>query len=252
MKKVKTMSFLLLAPLFCLLFLITNVSALNITIYDNKSSATTGWYGQNENNEVEPGCAQDQVWDLESFDLTGTILKVTSGYNNVLGQGGIRAGDIFIDLNGDAKYGDGVTGTPSATVKNTFGYDFVFDLDFSSQNPKYDVYSLDSNSNVLTAIENINQTSNPWRYLDGGIFRNFGSITNIGSFTDSEGTHYTFSVDLADINTPSPTNFLAHYTMECGNDNLMGQGKTVPEPGTLLFLGAGLLGLGFAIRRRKS
>ncbi len=41
-----------------------------------------------------------------------------------------------------------------------------------------------------------------------------------------------------------------HWTMACGNDVVEGGGKPVPEPGTLILLGLGVLGLGMA-RLRK-
>lgn len=54
-----------------------------------------------------------------------------------------------------------------------------------------------------------------------------------------------------DINSYSNINF--HQTMECGNDLLEKSYDlgVVPEPGTMILLGIGLLGIGAGIRRRK-
>lgn len=39
------------------------------------------------------------------------------------------------------------------------------------------------------------------------------------------------------------TTFTTHFTMQCGNDNLMGTGVIVPEPTSLLLMGMGCLSL---------
>ncbi|MBN2231700.1 MAG: PEP-CTERM sorting domain-containing protein, partial [Deltaproteobacteria bacterium] len=63
-------------------------------------------------------------------------------------------------------------------------------------------------------------------------------------------THYILSgLDLSFL--PDGTEFTSHFTMSCGNDNLMGNGVVAPEPGTLLFVGAGIVGL-LGWRRRRA
>ena len=42
----------------------------NITIYDGMGIGT-GWYGAQEDQEVEPNNLQNQSWDLEGFFLNG-------------------------------------------------------------------------------------------------------------------------------------------------------------------------------------
>ena len=75
--------------------------------------------------------------------------------------------------------------------------------------------------------------------------------------TDSETgfdgvTHYAAVFDLSDLFADpefpgfSP-DFLAHFTMECGNDNLIG---AVPEPSTMVISGLFLIGAGFFVRRK--
>jgi len=64
------------------------------------------------------------------------------------------------------------------------------------------------------------------------------------------GFHYAAGVDLSFLDPAQQ--FVAHYTMGCGNDNLMGRGTTapVPEPATMLLFGSGIFGMA-ALRRRK-
>ena len=66
------------------------------------------------------------------------------------------------------------------------------------------------------------------------------------------GYHNAISVDLGFLGDDAD-NFIAHNTMQCGNDNLMGRTSTtvlehasmapVPEPATVFIFGIGLISL---------
>lgn len=236
---------------------------VNITMYDGIGTQT------NEDNEVEPGNLTGQQWDLEGFFLKGTTLTVVGGFDFKNGVADpytgrlprYHSGDIFIDTNGQVVYGASLAndqgsqgGSPVTLSNSNFGYEYVIDLDFATLT--YNVYLL-NDSSLFTVYFDQNSDSNPWRYASGGTavsgyqgkgFPYYTGLSNlqVGGLTlwNGQGTHNAFSVDISFL--PSPTSFLAHFTVECGNDNLMGQ---VPEPGTMVLLVTGLLGLA-AVRGR--
>lgn len=226
----------------------------NITIYDQNSSTSNSWYGIQEDNEVEPGCVIDQRWDLEAFLLKGSQLTMVGGFDFKNGYGGYPSGDIFLDIDGDAVFGDvHRSSNKIETVPNTFGYDYVLDLNFS--NFSYSVYSINSSATVNTTYFGINQGSNPWEYVAGGNLIGTGIITYHSGLTNGDvgfsgyngiNTHYAATVDISFLGA-NPS-FISHFTMECGNDNLMG---VVPEPGTLLLFGFGVFGVGIIHLIRK-
>lgn len=224
----------------------------NITI-DDKNGSSSSWDVSHEDEEVEPGMETGQKWDLEGFFLDGSLLTMIGGYDFKGGEWG--SGDIFLDVNGDAKYGD-IHGTSNGNtvVADTFGYDYVIDL--NSDMSKYDVYKLDGGSSVITTWYKQNQGSSPWRYnkKDGDISIFSGDIGYQTLLTDamvgfSGDNHNAVTVDLRFLGFNQT--FISHFTMGCGNDNLMGSGTTpTPEPGTMVLLGIGFIGLA-AVRRNR-
>jgi hypothetical protein len=273
MKSTLTKITLFVSAAFATGSLMATPFGLNVTISDGNYSGS-GWYSNREDQETEtnPNTVTNQAWDLEGMFMQGTQLTLVGGYdfkNGVTWSNGrtYDSGDIFIDVTGDAKYGSTNTGSSvsssNATTANTFGWDYVLDLNFSAMT--YNVLALSSTSRV-TRVTDV-ATSNPWTYHSGGTavlgyqnvaFTYTAGLTNAntGFLGDSANTttwstgtnnnHYAIAADVGFISGSDAT---FHYTMECGNDNLMGS-THVPDAGaTSLLLGLGLAGLvGF---RRK-
>lgn len=208
-----------------------NAGAINITINDGVGIGN-GWYSaSNENQEVEPNNIASQIWDMESFNidlLSGGSVKLTmiGGYNftTPVGLDGFRPGDLFIDHNGD------------------LNYDYVAVIGNAPNS--YDVYTLGTTYSVFYGQ---NSASNPWRYNSGGTLAFSNQQITYSSFSDVEGIHYQASLNMnwlfSSITNGSVVTF--HNTMECGNDNLMGQytyTRGVPDiNNSQYFLGIGLL-----------
>jgi hypothetical protein len=86
----------------------------------------------NENNETEPGTAQEQVWDLEAmvFDNATKNLTIVGGYNFSTGAsaGGrtYHPGDIYIDVDAGLLGLPGQNSDGGYTLRDEdYGYDFV-------------------------------------------------------------------------------------------------------------------------------
>lgn len=264
------------------LFIPTISLANNITIFDGEEGTELykglPWYkgvdrvgdvnNAREDQEVEKGMVGEQKWDLEGFFQDGKYLSLVGGYNFKDGAEGYNSGDIFISTIGNYGVGPTSGGDNNAKVNSNYGYEFVFDLKFDSVASgkfAYDVYDIRGiNVETLTAKYMLNQTNtpisaNPWRYVSGGQLIASGEFAFESGLTDAAtgftgGSHYKISgFDLSLLSIPVGTEFFSHFTMGCGNDNLMGQGTFhTPEPATMLLFGTGLAGLaGVARRRRK-
>lgn len=210
-----------------ILMAMPTVSGLDITVNDGVGVGS-GWYAANrENQEVEPNTITGQVWDMESFEIdhNAQSLIMTGGYNftNPAGLDGFRPGDLFIDINGGS-------------------YDYVAVI--GNAPSSYNVYTLGSTFGVFYGQ---NSLSNPWRYDTGGSLVAVNKSITYSSFVDGEGTHYQANIDIAWLlnSVPNGSTIKFHNTMECGNDNLIGQYtlyRDVPEASDSQYLfGIGIL-----------
>lgn len=199
-----------------------NATALSlgtdITVYDGMGSGTD-WHGAQEDQEVEPGMQGRQRWDLEGFYYGGTTLTLVGGFDFLNGEtwSGHRyeSGDIFLDTDGDSVFGTSGSGGGNLDVQNTFGYDYVLDLDFATLS--YSVYALDAFSSTVTVTFSQNDESNPWRYValdenDPDYIAPLSGYANVGLIGywsglndaevgglegDGDTTHNAFAVDLS-------------------------------------------------------
>lgn len=233
----------------------------NITIFDNREENSPFHLGigqGREDQEVEPGAAPGQKWDLEGAFLQGAELSLVGGFPFTGQVDGVTGGDIFLAVGEAPSFGTQYSNGGNQQITNTFGYDYVLDMDYAAGT--YNIVKIDSSAVLLNSTYANYSTSDPWRYVSGGTIIGSGTMQyQAQAFSDAQSgfqgdSYYGNSHNLlTGINLGflgMNTEFWMHYTIQCGNDDLMGKGVVTPEPTTLLLLGSGLLGV-FAFGRKR-
>jgi hypothetical protein len=217
-----------------------------------------------ENNTVQYNAIANQSWDLEYFDLTGSNLSMTGGFNFLTGTGtGSTAvfpmGDIFVYLGG-APYSVPSAGDHDGPWTGRDGWDYVIHFDRNGGNNIRNSASGVGYSIIANQGQSINYTGGtqaltsglPWYLTESFTPTEFATY---GTFSDGEGWHNTIGgIDISSI-LDDGESFYLHTTMRCGNDVLWGAGEgtsQVPDGGAalcLLGLGVGAIGV---LRRRMS
>jgi hypothetical protein len=227
-----------------------------------------GWTDFDGNNNTSPVFYPNGIGFLPSPGLGGEggekydIEGLNFAYDNA-----------YLYVSVTASFGTGVVST---TYSRTFPEG---DLFFGFDGNKYD-YAIDVSASSLYAVRT-------WNYIPPNP-PNIGSYGNnliiknaIGAYDISTGSNlggidetytgyaglesgyllpgngdtyikeYRISRSLLGTDLMSHSTITFHTTMECGNDLLEKTYGVIPEPGSMILLGMGLLGLGASLRRRK-
>lgn len=222
----------------------------NITIYDGNIGTHGGGTGRGlEDEETDYNSTYDQKWDLEGFFWSASSKTLTGvgGFDFVNGDEGQLAGDIFVDVDGDAQIP--ATGLPG----DLHGYDYVINMGWndSAADLAYEVLDIRGGA-LLDTAWSTRPGANPYRYRSGGLSVISGVaqyVTGLNDDLDGDGIvdvtggnglHNAYQLDLSWLSDYSGITF--HQTMTCGNDGMNGH---IPDGGvTIALLGIALVGMG--------
>ncbi len=221
-------------------------------VTEDNTDINEGWC------KVNPGWSYNNNYDAEAIyfdnDSVYGYIAIISGVGP---NSTWKAGDIGIDISGDTATLVDQDSSASGGSASTTPYEYGISLQdtdsdnipdkgtLKSANSWYNVHYDDPNSYNFTA-------SDPWAISSGN---DINDCLLAYSSTPING-HYVIETSflLSDLGLSPGDEFNIHWTMGCGNDFLTLRAKVdpVPEPGTIMLVGAGLLGLALGSRKKKA
>lgn len=217
--------------------------------YNNKL-----WYIQEDGDVISD---KDEIDDFDIDSMTVTIsdtgvvqVIIQTDYEN---DDSVSYGDLWVSTDGWDPYGSGSTFYDDDTYENGEDWEFVFDSSTGY------IYLVDE-SNILISDDEDDMdgiAAHWYRHDQETTYDPDSNETAIGTFTfdtTSDDLYIIYSFNLSDLGFDYEDELYLgfHWTMTCANDVIEGEiyKAAIPEPGTMLLMGLGLVGIG-AIGRRK-
>ncbi|MGB9629948.1 MAG: PEP-CTERM sorting domain-containing protein [Thermodesulfobacteriota bacterium] len=232
-------------PVLLVFLFSTQVFSVPINFGDN-TIYWAGWPGLGSDNSTdEIGVPIFPNNSAGSYEIVGGKLdKITFNYNlnGYWYENYIKPGDLFIDIGGDSTW------------------DYVVQiLGIGTGAGNYNLYSISLSSaggtsgyvlsDTAWGISGFNIRNRHPVGIDGSVSKVESQIVYFAGWDYGAGNHSTY-FDFGDGLDVGSGIFEFSWTVNCANDVVREQGK-IPEPTTMILIGAGLLGLGAKFRRRK-
>ena len=231
------------------LLLAVSGNASAIIIQDNYvGSNSHGW------GDVIGSTNRYQVQNMEViFDGDYMNVTVNTNFRNTISDpdpNHVNYGDLFISTNGWNPYGSESNGYKYDNAINGEKWEFVFD---TSAGKLY-------GENFTIRTSDYFFGSSGATYRNGQeVQRGSGGTSYLGSSVDMSKVGYggsiTYNILLSSLGLSGDVELGLKWGMTCANDTIEGAVKytsvSVPEPSTLLLLGASLLGFGFTARKKS-
>ncbi len=185
----------------------------------------------------------DVIGDVNDFgidemevELVGTdmTVKIKTGFTEgeYFGQQ-IDFGDLFISTNG---------WTPEET------WEYVFDVS------EGELYNIQEAQGQILLAEDVMGSGVIYRNGQEVLIDNDGlDSIGAGGTAGRDGEYYVMSFDISELALDPAYKLGFHWGMTCANDVIEGEfDPAIPEPSTVLLLGAGLLGIVGIVGRKRN